>query len=88
MKNVNRIYAWLPTETLSFWNQYKNKFSCMAKDMAQMSGEMLMPFLLLTISLGGQFWGMVISLKKKKTKEIKRLFSHFCYRVFKQFAAL
>lgn len=39
----------------------KTKFSCMAKNMAQMSGEKLMPFLLLTISLGGQFWGMVIS---------------------------
>lgn len=65
----------------------KTKFSCMARNMAQMSGEKLMPFLLLTISLGGQFWGMVISLKKKM-KEIKRLFSHFCYRVFKQFAAL
>lgn len=43
----------------------KTKFSCMARNMAQMSGEKLMPFLLLTISLGGQFWGMVISLKKK-----------------------
>lgn len=74
MKNVNRIYAWLPTETLSFWNQYKNKFSCMAKNMAQMSGEKLMPFLLLTISLGGQFWGMVIS-KKKKNEGNKKILS-------------